>query len=161
GGGVQRGRHQDRRRDARTSRDRSHPLRRRSEVRMTASLAVLAKGHELAETRFKLAPEWVAEYVGAVEDEAIGALPGRTYPQLARAACSVRVLQEQAGLPEGAIHVGQELNFSLGSEIGAELVARTRIASRGDRQGWTLMGIDLNVATDSGEEIMSGRATIT
>jgi len=71
------------------------------------------------------------------------------------------VLLEQAGLPEGAIHVGQELNFSLGSEIGAELVARTRIASRGDRQGWTLMGIDLNVATDSGEEIMSGRATIT
>ena len=125
----------------------------------------IGSDHELARWiqayRENRTPEWVAEYGGAVEDEAIGALPGRTYPPLALAACSVRVLLEQAGLPEGAIHVGQELNFSLGSEIGAELVARTRIASRGDRQGWTLMGIDLNVATDSGEEMMSGRATIT
>ena len=55
----------------------------------------------------------------------------------------------------------QEINFSLSSDRESELVARARIASRGERQGWVLMGIDLNVASDTGKEIMSGRATIT
>ena len=36
---------------------------------MTVSLADLPKGHEFAETRFELTPEWVAEYRAAVEDE--------------------------------------------------------------------------------------------
>jgi hypothetical protein len=128
---------------------------------MTVSLADLPKGHEVAETRFKLTPEWVTKYVGAVEDDVIGAMSGRSYPPLALAACSVRALLEQAALPEGAIHVGQELNFSLVSGSDSELVARARIASRGERQGWVLMGIDLSVETDSGKEMMSGRATIT
>lgn len=128
---------------------------------MTVSLADLPKGHEFAETRFKLTPEWVAEYVRAVEDKAIVSLPERSYPPLALAVCSFRALLEQASLPEGAIHVGQEINFSLSSDRESELVARARIASRGERQGWVLMGIDLNVASDSGKEIMSGRATIT
>ena len=128
---------------------------------MTVSLADLPKGHEFAETRFKLTPEWVAQYVGAVEDEAIGQVPGRTYPPLALATCSVRSLLEQAALPRGAIHVGQELNFSLSGVNAAELLSRARIASRGERQGWVLMGIDLRIENDSGAEVMSGRATIT
>jgi len=128
---------------------------------MTVSLADLPKGHEFAETTLKLTPEWVAEYVRAAEDEAIGGVPGRAYPPLALAACSIRTLLEQAALPEGAIHVGQELNFSLNSDGEVTLVARARIASRRERQGWVLMGIDLKVATESGKELMSGRATIT
>ncbi len=128
---------------------------------MTVSLADLPKGHELTETRFKLTPEWVAEYVRAVEDKAIVSLPERSYPPLALAACSFRALLEHASLPEGAIHVGQAINFSLSGDRESELVARARIASRGERQGWVLMGIDLNVASDTGKEIMSGRATIT
>ena len=128
---------------------------------MTVSLADLPKGHEFAETRFRLTPEWIAEYVAAVEDEAIGSVPGQTYPPLALATCSVRALLEQAALPDGAIHVGQELNFSLNGESEPELVARARIASRGERQGWVLMGIELHVESESGDEMMSGRATIT
>jgi hypothetical protein len=128
---------------------------------MTVSLADLPKGHEFTETRFKLTPEWVAEYVRAVEDKAIVSLPERSYPPLALAACSFRALLEHASLPEGAIHVGQEINFSLSGDRESKLVARARIASRGERQGWVLMGIDLNVASDTGKEIMSGRATIT
>jgi len=128
---------------------------------MTVSLADLRKGHEFAETRFELTPEWVTDYVEAVEDQAIGQLSGSSYPPLALAACAVRALLEQAALPPGAIHVGQELNFSLGIESDSELIARARVASRGERQGWTLMGIDLSVESGSGEEVMSGRATIT
>jgi len=128
---------------------------------MTVSLADLPKGHEFAETRFKLTEEWVAEYVRAVDDEVIGSVAGFGFPPLALAACSVRALLEQAGLPDGAIHVGQELNFSLNCEGEPQVVARARIASRGERQGWVLMGIDLSVASESGAQIISGRTTIT
>ena len=128
---------------------------------MTVSLAALPKGHEFAETRFKLTEEWVAEYVRAVEDEAIGSVAGFGFPPLALAACSVRALLEQAALPDGAVHVGQELNFSLNRESELEVVARARIASRGERQGWVLMGLDLSIESESGAQIMSGRTTVT
>jgi hypothetical protein len=128
---------------------------------MTVSLADLPKGHEFAETRLQLIPEWVAEYVGAVEDEVIAASPSPMVPPLAVATSSVRSLLEQAALPPGAIHVGQELHFSLNRESPSALVARARIASRGERQGWVLMGIDLSVENDRGRQMMSGRATIT
>src|SRR5881628_769087 len=128
---------------------------------MTVSLADLPKGHEFAVTSLKLTSEWVAAYVRALEDEAIAGVPGHAYPPLALAACSIRALLEQAALPEGAIHVGQELNFSLTSDSESEVVARARIASRGERRGWVLMGIDLSVENDSGGVMMSGRATIT
>src|SRR5207245_9477458 len=63
--------------------------------------------------------------------------------------------------PDGAIHVGQELSFSLNRDTESEVVARARVASRGERQGWVLMGIELSVESESGAVMMSGRATIT
>ncbi len=59
---------------------------------MTVSLADLPKGHEFTETRLNLTPDWAAEYVRAVEDEAIEAVSGHSYPPLALAACSIRAL---------------------------------------------------------------------
>jgi hypothetical protein len=128
---------------------------------MTLSLAALPKGHEFVETRIKLTSEWVAGYVRSVEDDAIGSVVEFGFPPLALAACSIRALLDQAALPDGAIHVGQELSFSLNRDTESEVVARARVASRGERQGWVLMGIELSVESESGAAMMSGRATIT
>ncbi len=128
---------------------------------MTVSLAALPKGHEFAETRFQLTPEWVSEYTAAVEDGAVGSVPDIPYPPMALAAFSVRALLDQASLPGGAIHVAQELNFALDAESSDVLIARARIASRGERQGWVLMSIELEIGDETGSPLMSGRATIT
>jgi len=125
---------------------------------MAVSLAELPKGHEFAETKFELTPEWVAEYRAAVEDQS-GAPPD--VPPLALATLCLQELLEQTALPEGAIHVGQELRFSLQGEQARTLVAKARIASRGERQGWVLMGIEMTIDDESGVPMMSGRATIT
>jgi hypothetical protein len=125
---------------------------------MTVSLADLPKGHEFAETTFELTPEWVTEYRSAVEDATGG--PAKL-PPLALATLGLRELLRQTSLPEGAIHVGQELSFSMGSAPVASLVARARIASRGKRQGWVLMGIEMSIEDEGGSPMMSGRATIT
>lgn len=125
---------------------------------MTVSLAELSKGHEFAETRFEVTPEWLAQYRAAVEDET--AAPPDA-PPLSLATVSIRALLEQAALPDGAIHVSQEVNFSLGPPPSDVIVARARVASRGERAGWVLMGIELDVEDETGTPMMNGRATIT
>ena len=70
-------------------------------------------------------------------------------------------LQLAAGLPEGAVHVAQELSFVRSVSPGEALTASARVLSRGERQGWVLMGVDLTVADDSGASVMNGRATLT
>jgi hypothetical protein len=124
---------------------------------MTVSLADLPKGHEFAETKFEMRPEWVAEYRAVVEDQT----DAPDVPPLALTTVCLRELLEQTSLPDGAIHVGQELSFSLSVKPITGGVARARIASRGERQGWVLMGIEMTVEDERGAPMMSGRATIT
>lgn len=127
---------------------------------MTASLATLTKGHEFPPATFSLTPEWVAEYVTAVGDEAIGALGEGFVSPMALATQSIRALIEASPLPDGALHAGQELSFKRAVCIGETLTANARVASRGERAGWVLMSVDFEVQTNS-DSVMTGRATVT
>jgi len=124
------------------------------------SLVSLEKGHEFPATEFELSAEWAGHYIAAVEDRAIEALGSDTVPPMAVAALSVRALLEASGLPPGAIHAGQDLGFRHAIRVGERLSASARIASRGERGGWVLMGIDMTVSRGA-EEVMSGRALVT
>jgi hypothetical protein len=127
---------------------------------MPPRLDTLAKGHEFPATTFELSAEWVREYVAAVEDEAIGSLGADLVPPMAVVALAVRALLERASLPAGAVHIGQEIVYRRAARVGEKLSAAARILSRGERQGWLLMGIDLSVNGEGGP-VMEGRATLT
>ena len=127
---------------------------------MPPRLDTLARGHELPPSAFELSPEWVRQYVAAVEDEAIGLLGPDLVPPMAVAALAVRALLERAALPPGAVHIGQEIAFRRAARVGERLSASARVVSRGERQGWVLMGIDLSVEGEGGP-VMEGRATVT
>jgi acyl dehydratase len=124
------------------------------------TLAALEKGHEFPPASFDLSDEWVGDYVASVEDEAIGALDGGFVPPMAVAALAIRALLEQASLPPGTLHAGQELAFTAPVRRGESLTVAARIASRGERAGWVLMGVELRVAGD-GATVMTGRATLS
>jgi len=124
------------------------------------TLADLEKGHEFPPAPFDLSDQWVDAYVASVEDEAIGALEGAFVPPMAVAALAIRALLEHASLPPGTLHAGQELTFTAPVRRGEALTVAARIASRGERAGWALMGVELNVARD-GEAVMTGRAMIS
>ncbi len=124
-------------------------------------LDTLPKGHQMPPFAFELSPDWVREYVAAVEDAAIGALDGGLVPPMAVAALAVRSLLDGAKSPPGAIHLGQELSSLKSVRVGQRLSVQARIASRGERQGWILMGIDLNVEDEDRDPVMTGRATLT
>ena len=51
---------------------------------------------------------------------------------------------------------------SVGEVAGGErLSVRARVASRGERQGWVLMGVEMSVQDGAGDPLMAGRATVT
>lgn len=127
---------------------------------MALTLAALPKGHRFPPITFDLSPAWVRQYTQAVEDGAIGRIEGGV-PPMAVAALSIRALLQSAGLPPGAVHLGQELSFHRALSSGERLSAAAEIASRGERQGWVLMGVDLAVTDASQRPVMSGRATVT
>ncbi len=128
---------------------------------MPPSLAALAKGHRFAPSAFVLGPQWASDYAQAVEDEATAGLGDALVPPMAVATLAVRSLLESAALPPGTVHLGQEVAFRRAVTAGEALVARAAVASRGERQGWVLMSIDLTVEDESGGRVMDGRATLT
>jgi len=125
------------------------------------ALDELPKGYELPAFPFELSPDWVREYVASVEDEAIGEVDGDFVPPMAIAALALRALLEGARLPDGAIHLGQELEFVRPVRVGEKLHASARVVSRGERQGWVLSGVEMDVTAADGSAVMHGRATAT
>ncbi len=124
------------------------------------TLAALEKGHEFPPASFDLSDQWVGDYVVSVEDEAISALDSGFVPPMAVAALAIRALLEQASLPPGTLHAGQELAFTAPVRRGETLTVAARIASRGKRAGWALIAVELRVARE-GATVMTGRATLS
>ena len=122
--------------------------------------ADLAQGREFPPACIDLSEQWVEAYVAAVEDKAIAALGGGFVPPMAVAALAIRALLEHASLPPGTLHAGQELAFTAPARRGETLTVAARIASRGERAGWVLMGVELRVTRD-GAVVMTGRATLS
>ena len=127
---------------------------------MPSTLAALPKGYEFPKTTFTLSREWVDAYVDAVGDAAITGLKADAVPPMAIAALSIRALIEAWPLPPGTLHAGQELSFRRAIRVGEELSVGARVVSRGERVGWVLMSIDLDVSAD-GDLVMTGRGTLT
>jgi acyl dehydratase len=125
------------------------------------ALDSLPKGHVFPTCAFELTPEWVGAYAAATEDTETATLGGDLVPPMAIASLAVRALLDAASLPEGTVHVAQDVTFQRAARVGDSLSVDARILSRGERQGWLLMGIELAVATRDGEPVLRGRATIT
>lgn len=128
---------------------------------MTVSLADVEKGRRFAPVSFDLSSEWVSQYIAAVGDEAIGRLGADVVPPMGVAALAIRSLLEHWSLPPGTLHAGQELTFMRALRTGESLRASGTVLSRGERGGWVLMTVLLEVADSAGEPVMTGRATVS
>jgi acyl dehydratase len=129
---------------------------------MTLTLASLQKGYTFTSRAFDLSPDWARDYARAVEDEATAQHVGPDFlPPMAVAALSIRALLEEAALPPGTLHAGQELAFIRPVRVGERLEAGAVVAGRGERHGWVLMSVDLRVQDAGGHPVMDGRATIS
>ena len=115
------------------------------------------KGYCFRRTEFQLTQEWVADYVGVVEDSAIGA---EVTPPMAVATQAIRILLSEMPLPPGALHGGQDLEFLRPVGRGEQLSLQARVANNSSRRGLTVVAVDLVVEDKSGATVMRGRSTI-
>ncbi len=127
---------------------------------MPLTVANLEKGHAFPPVTFELSRGWVDQYSEAVSDSTIATLGPGLVPPMAIAALSIRALLQHAALAPGTIHAGQEVSFSSATHVGDTLSVTASVASRGERAGWVLMGVDLEAFGPAGP-VMTGRATIT
>ncbi len=120
----------------------------------------LPKGHRFAPATYRLTDDWVDAYLAAVGDAVTPSLAPEVVPPVAVLALAVRALLEQARLPEGSLHLSQELACHRAARRGERVTAEVTIVSRGERAGWLLLGIELAVRDERGAPVISGRATL-
>ena len=128
-------------------------------------MADLPRGHEFPATRFRLGVDDARRYLEAVEDRsnAYGQGPkGPAWvPPLAVAALALRAILEQVGLPPGALHASQEVEFRRPVPVGASLRSRARVAQRSEMRGAVVSVIEFEVEEEGtpGAAVV-GRATV-
>ena len=129
------------------------------------SVADLPRGHEFPAAHFRLGADDVRRYLDAVEDRssAYGQGPeGPAWvPPLAVAALALRVTLEQVGLPPGALHASQEVEFRRPVPADASLRSRARVAQRSEMRGAVVSVIEFEVEEEgSPGPAVIGRATV-
>jgi hypothetical protein len=120
------------------------------------SIAALPRGHEFPEVPFTISKQQAEAYVSAVGD-ASGY--SECVPPLAPVALALASLQEWVFLPDGTLHVGQEVEHNSPISAGQELTLAARVAQRSERQGFVISVIEMDVLA-SGTSAIRTRATV-
>ena len=117
----------------------------------------LAVGFEFAPAAYYLDSSLVSKYlksVGADEDAA------KYVPPLAIAAYAMAALAKSLALPPGSIHAAQELEFLKLVPVGTSISYRGRVAQKLSRGKLNMLVIELDALDQSGEKVLSGKATL-
>ena len=126
-----------------------------------ASLDVLPKGFRFPPTPLDIPAEWVRQYIEATDDESTSPLDTDLVPPMALATLAIRTLLNNARLPEGAIHAGQELECLAPVRAGQGVVVNAEIVSKGERSGWHLLTVRMSIEDAGGQPVMAARATLS
>ena len=122
-------------------------------------LSTLTPGQALVDQELTLSPEASAAYRGAVADANGLYDERRVVPPVALAALAFAAVMDAVKLPAGAVHAGQELEFSSAAEPRASLWCTASVGDNGVRGGNRLLSLRLQV-TNEGEPVVSGRTSI-
>lgn len=124
-------------------------------------LSDLPKGHQLSTTTFELTTADVERYLAAVDDANTIYAERGLAPPLAVAARALGTLLEVVALPDGTLHVGQDMEVYLGVPIGVALTLTAAIAQRYERAGLILSVIAFEVTPrGSDAAAITGRTTV-
>jgi hypothetical protein len=120
------------------------------------SIAALPRGHTFDRAVFRVTADEVRAYAQAVGDATDY---GDAVPPLAVLALGLLVLQDVIALPEGSLHIGQEVEHAGVARCGEPLTLDASIVQRSERQGYVISVIELAVSTEQAP-VLSARTTI-
>lgn len=122
-------------------------------------LRSLEPGRLLVDEEMSVSAEVAAAYCAAVQDDAPIYRERQVVPPLAVAALALGRAMGAVGLPAGAVHAGQELEFGEPVAPGEPLLCSAHVSQNAIRGGTRFLGVDILV-TRREQTVVAGRATI-
>ena len=130
---------------------------------MPRDYAALAVGDVISDRTFPLGLDGVGKYAAAVRDESGVFDPADespTVPPMAVATFALRGVLDDLGIPEGTIHVGQEIAFLGAVATGKELNCKAVISQNAVRTGYRLLAVGMDVRDRNDRQVMTAKSTI-
>ena len=126
---------------------------------MTTTLTDLPTGHVFDPIDFVFDADRVHAYLGAVGDAGPAYAAAGLVPPLAVAALALGGLLNQVGLPPGALHVMEAIEWTAPVPIGARVDCAASLVQRSQRSGWVVTILETRMQVD-GAEVMKTRASV-
>ncbi len=120
----------------------------------------LTAGSELQPASLVLDSAMLDEYLSIVGAES--PVYGEGYvPTTALAALGIRTILAGMGLPEGAVHVSQELESHRAARAGESVSCQARIVQSSQRgKGGRFIVLEFNITGDQSSPVLDGRSTL-
>ena len=120
----------------------------------------LTAGRELQPESFVLDRAMLDEYLSIVGAES--SVYGEGYvPTTALAALGIRTLLTGFGLPEGAVHVSQELESHRAARVGESVSCHARIVQSSQRgKGGRFIVLEFTITGNQSSAVLDGRSTL-
>jgi len=117
----------------------------------------LSAGFEFPPQTYCLDSSAVALYLDAVKENNSLFRSGKLVPPMAVTAFAMSSLSQAITMPSGTIHVSQELEFLKVVEVGDSITCHSKITRKVERGGLRLMNVDISVANQNQETVLTGR----
>ena len=130
---------------------------------MPRDYAVLAVGETISDRTFPVGLDSVKKYVAAVRDESGVFDPSERQPTvtpMAVATFALRGVLDDLGIPEGTLHVGQEMAFLGAVPADEELNCRAVISQNAVKTGFRLLAVGMDVRDRDDRQVMTAKSTI-
>ena len=114
-------------------------------------------GYEFPPTSYKLDVSMVSTYLKAVDETSQLYRDTELVPPMAIAAYAMAALSQGISLPQGTIHVNQELEFLDTVSVRDTITCQAKVSRRHDRGRLHLMTIDLDVFNQNQEKVLAGK----
>lgn len=119
----------------------------------------LTVGYEFAPAEFQLDEERVTDYLWAVSDDTSIYEENGVVPPMAIAALAMAALSTGMVLPDGTIHVSQDLEFSELASIGEKLTSHARVNRKVERGKFHILNIGINVTNQENTKVITGETS--
>jgi acyl dehydratase len=122
-----------------------------------ADILEFDEGYEFPPVNYELKPEVMRDYLAAVSDGSGFFAAGEAVPPTMLAARAMISLFEHVSLPDGSIHLQQELRFLKTVKPGDTIQCRGRISRKRMRGRFNLLTVELAVDAPDGDVVMTGK----
>jgi hypothetical protein len=130
---------------------------------MSRDYAALVVGDTISDRTFPAGHDSVNKYVAAVRDESGVFDPTEqqpTVPPMAVATFALRGVLDDLGIPEGTLHVGQEMAFLGAVRADEELSCKAVISQNAVKTGFRLLAVGMDVRNRGDRQVMTAKSTI-